>query len=380
MEIVLSKQCFASALARTSSISDRKSSMQILSNVLISTEPNGNVQFAATDLNLSASGVFPADVKQQGEITLPAKTLYDIVRSMPDGMIRLKADGDAVEISCGRSNFKLLGLPADDFPSMPQPGDVEFFEVDPGMLADMIDKTSFSISSDETRPHINGALFQGDGKLLRMVTTDGHRLSKIELKSDQSGFYNFSMVIPNKGIGEIKRMLDDGDDMVLIGSRDGSVFIKRDVEAEKAVDDEPAKKAEFILVSKLIESEFPPYEQVIPKGQDKRIIVSRGKILDALKRVSVVSSDRTLGVKFQLTEGAVEISTDNPSIGEGSEIVDVNYDGEAMEIGFNAKYFIDVLNVLGDEEVVLELAGYLDPAVVKDLDDTFVGVVMPMRI
>jgi len=380
MEIVLSKQCFASALARTSSISDRKSSMQILSNVLISTEPNGNVQFAATDLNLSASGVFPADVKQQGEITLPAKTLYDIVRSMPDGMIRLKVDGDAVEISCGRSNFKLLGLPADDFPSMPQPGDVEFFEVDPGMLADMIDKTSFSISSDETRPHINGALFQGDGKLLRMVTTDGHRLSKIELKSDQSGFYNFSMVIPNKGISEIKRMLDDGDDMVLIGSRDGSVFIKRDVEAEKAVDDEPAKKAEFILVSKLIESEFPPYEQVIPKGQDKRIIVSRGKILDALKRVSVVSSDRTLGVKFQLTEGAVEISTDNPSIGEGSEIVDVNYDGEAMEIGFNAKYFIDVLNVLGDEEVVLELAGYLDPAVVKDLDDTFVGVVMPMRI
>jgi DNA polymerase III subunit beta len=380
MEIVLSKQCFSSALARTSSISDRKSSMQILSNVLISTEPNGNVQFAATDLNLSASGVFPADVKAQGEITLPAKTLYDIVRSMPDGMIRLKADGEAVEISGGRSNFKLLGLPADDFPSMPEPGDVEFFEVDPGMLADMIDKTSFSISSDETRPHINGALFQGDGKVLRMVTTDGHRLSKIELKGDQSGFYNFSMVIPNKGIGEIKRMLDDGDDMVLIGSRDGSVFIKRDVEAEKAVDDEPAKKAEFILVSKLIESEFPPYEQVIPKGQDKRIIVSRGKIFDALKRVSVVSSDRTLGVKFQLTEGSVEISTDNPSIGEGSEIVDVNYDGEAMEIGFNAKYFIDVLNVLGDEEVVLELSGYLDPAVVKDLDDTFVGVVMPMRI
>ncbi|MBN2714964.1 MAG: DNA polymerase III subunit beta [Deltaproteobacteria bacterium] len=380
MEIVLSKQCFSSALARTSSISDRKSSMQILSNVLISTEPNGNVQFAATDLNLSASGVFPADVKKQGEITLPARTLYDIVRSMPDGMISLKVDGDAVEISGGRSNFKLLGLPAEDFPTMPEPKDVEFFEVDPGILADMIDKTSFSISNDETRPHINGALFQGDGKVLRMVTTDGHRLSKIELKVEQSGFYNFSMVIPNKGIGEIKRMLDDGDDMVRIGSRDGSVFIRRDIEAEKAVDDEPAKKAEFMLVSKLIESEFPPYEQVIPQGQDKKIIVSRNEIADALKRVSVVSSDRTLGVKFQLSEGSVEISTDNPSIGEGSEIVDVNYEGEPMEIGFNAKYFIDVLNVLGDEEVIIELSGYLDPAVVKNMDDNFVGVVMPMRI
>ncbi|MBN2528785.1 MAG: DNA polymerase III subunit beta [Deltaproteobacteria bacterium] len=380
MEIVLSKQCFSSALARTSSISDRKSSMQILSNVLISTEPNGNVQFAATDLNLSANGVFPAEVKKQGEITLPARTLYDIVRSMPEGMITLKVDGDAVEVSGGRSNFKLLGLPAEDFPSIPEPGDVEFFEVDPGVLADMIDKTAFSISSDETRPHINGALFQGDGKVLRMVTTDGHRLSKIEIKLEQSGFYNFSMVIPNKGIGEIKRMLDDGDDMVLIGAKDGSVFIKRDVEVEKAMDDEPAKKAEFVLVSKLIESEFPPYEQVIPKGQDKKVIVDRNKLFDALKRVSVVSSDRTLGVKFQLTEGSVEISTDNPSIGEGSEIVDVNYDGEAMEIGFNARYFIDVLNVLGDEEVIIELAGYLDPAVVKDIADTFVGVVMPMRI
>ena len=131
--------------------------MQILSNVLISTEPNGNVQFAATDLNLSASGVFPAQVKEPGEITLPARTLYDIVRSMPEGMITLKVDGEAVEVSSGRSNFKLLGLPAEDFPSIPEPGDVEFFEVDPGVLADMIDKTAFSISSDETRPHINGA-------------------------------------------------------------------------------------------------------------------------------------------------------------------------------------------------------------------------------
>lgn len=380
MEIILSKQCFSSALARTSSISDRKSSMQILSNVLISTEPNGNVQFAATDLNLSASGVFPADVKEPGEITLPARTLYDIVRSMPEGMIKLKVDGEAVEISGGRSNFKLLGLPAEDFPSMPEPTDVEFFEVDPGVLANMIDKTAFSISSDETRPHINGALFQGDGKVLRMVTTDGHRLSKIEFKLEQSGFYNFSMVIPNKGINEIKRLLDDGDNPVLIGSHEGSVFVKRDVEVEKAVDDEPAKKADFILVSKLIESEFPPYDQVIPQGQDKKIIVSRTKLFDALKRVSVVSSDRTLGVKFVLSEGAVEISTDNPSIGEGSEIVDINYNDEAMEIGFNAKYFIDVLNVLDEEEIEIELAGDLDPAVVKDMEGNFVGVVMPMRI
>lgn len=380
MEVTLSKQCMTSALARTSTIADRKSSMQILSNVLISAQGPKQVLFASTDLNMSASGVLPAQITKGGSVTLPAKTLHDIVRSMSDGPITLKAEGETVQITGGRSRFKILGLPAEDYPRLPSVEGVEFFEVDSGFMLKMIERSSFSISSDETRPHINGALFQGDGKVLRMVTTDGHRLSKVEFKTEESNFYNFSMVIPNKGIGEIRRLLDEGDGPVSIGSHDGSLFIRREVEVEKSQEGASAESAEFVLVCKLIEAEFPPYDQVIPKGHDKEVLVSRLPLLEALKRVSVVSSERTLGVKFGITDGTLEISTDNPSVGEGSEMVDVSYEGEEMSIGFNARYFIDVLNVLGDDDVRLELSGSLDPAVITDVKGNYVGVIMPMRI
>jgi DNA polymerase III subunit beta len=243
----------------------------------------------------------------------------------------------------------------------------------------MIEQTSFSISSDETRPHLNGALFQGDGKNLRMVTTDGHRLSKVEFRVDESGFYNFSMIIPNKAINEIKRMVEDEDGTVSLGVKDGSVFLRRMVAIEKENEEEKTT-SELVLVSKLIEEEFPPYDQVIPKSNERSVIVSRQPLLDALRRVTVVSEEKTLGVRLELTEGSMEIDTNNPSVGQGSEQLDVAYDGEKLEIGFNARYFIDVLNVLKDEEIKMELSGPLDPVVVRDPKGLFIGVVMPMRI
>lgn len=380
MEVTLSKQCLTAALARTFAIADRKSSMQILSNVMLAAEGPKQIRVATTDLNLSASGVLPAEIAKGGAITLPAKTLHDIVRSMPDGPVTLRLEGEAVEVTSGRSKFKLLGLPAEDFPRLPDASAVEFFELEAETVAKMIDRTAFSISNDETRPHINGALFHGDGKLLRMVTTDGHRLSKVEFKTEGSGFYNFSMVVPNKGISEIRRLLDEGNGPVAIGAHEGSVFIRREIEVEKGAEGAAPQTAEFVLVSKLIEAEFPPYDQVIPKEQERLVVTSRGALLEALRRVSVVSSERTLGVKFALSEGVLEISTDNPSVGEGSEAVDVSYEGEELEIGFNARYFIDALGVLDDDEIQLELSGTLDPAVIKDADASFIGVIMPMRI
>jgi DNA polymerase-3 subunit beta len=380
MEVKISKQCLASALARTSGIADRKSSLQILSNVLIDANGIDHVRIAATDLNLSASGVFPAEVAEGGALTVPAKTLYDVVRNLPDGPVSIKTTGEQVDIVSGRSSFRLLALPAEDFPVLPEASGAEYFEMDAGLVMRMIEQTAFSISGDETRPHINGALFQGDGKKLRMVTTDGHRLSKVEVQIDESGFYNFAMVVPNKGILEIRRLVEDGEGAISIAVHEGSVFLRREIEVEKAREGIDAVSAELVLVSKLIESEFPPYDQVIPKVNDRTVLIDRGKFLDALRRVSVVSSDRTLGVKFELSEGALEIVTSNPSVGEGKEQLDVAYDGEELGIGFNARYFIDILSVLADDEVKLELSGPLDPVVVKDQTETFVGVVMPMRI
>ncbi|MFO8073766.1 MAG: DNA polymerase III subunit beta [Polyangia bacterium] len=380
MELTLSKQCLTAALSRTASIADRKSSMQILSNVLISAQGPKQAQIAATDLNLSASGVFPAEVISGGAITLPAKTLYAIVRSMPDGPISINVDGENAEINAGRSNFKLIGLPADDFPRLPDTVDAEFFEIEAETVTKMIERTSFSMSSDETRSHLNGALFQGDGKMLRMVTTDGHRLSKVEFKTEESGFYNFSLIVPNKGIGEIRHLLEDGSGSVSIATQESSMLVRREIVVDRGEDGKDDETAEFLFVTKLIDAEFPPYDQVIPKGQDRIVTSDRAALLEALRRVSVVSSDRTLGIKFQLGSGSLEISSDNPSVGKGSEVVDVGYDGEELTIGFNARYFIDVLSVLEDDEIRLELAGSLDPAVVRDSSDSFVGVIMPMRV
>lgn len=380
MEVTLSKQCLSSALSRTAGIADRKSSMQILSNAMIAAEGPKQILVATTDLNISASGVLPAEVIKGGSITLPAKTLHDIVRNLPGGDVTIRVDGDAGVVTSGRSQFKLLGLPAEDFPRLPDVSGVEFFELDAELVVGMIERTAFSISSDETRPHINGALFQGDGKLLRMVTTDGHRLSKVEYKTEESGFYNFSMVVPNKGIIEIKRLLEEGQGPVAIGSYEGSVFVRREVEVEKGSEGASPQMAEFVLVSKLIEAEFPPYDQVIPKSKERSVVVPRLSLLEALRRVSVVSSERTLGVRFQLSEGALEISTDNPSVGEGSEVIDLGYEGDELVIGFNARYFIDVLSVLSDEDVTLELSGNLDPAVIRDETGGYIGVIMPMRI
>jgi DNA polymerase-3 subunit beta len=378
MEIRITKKCLQAALSRTSSIADRKSSMQIISNVLIDAGDEGRVRISATDLNLFATGVFPAEVIETGAITVPAKTIYDVVRNMEDGEITLKTEGDQVRVLSGRTNFQLLVMPAEDFPVIPDLSNVTFFEMDTGLLSRMIEQTSFSISSDETRPHLNGALFQGDGKNLRMVTTDGHRLSKVEFIVDESGFYNFSMIVPNKAIGEIRHLVEDEEGTVSLGVRDGSVFLRRTMDLEKDGDD--GTSSEFVLVSKLIEEEFPPYDQVIPKSNERTVLISRQPLLDALRRVTVVSEEKTLGVKLVLTEGALEIDTNNPSVGQGSEQLDVAYDGEELAIGFNARYFIDVLTVLRDEEIKLELSGALDPVVVRDLGDLFVGVVMPMRI
>jgi DNA polymerase III subunit beta len=377
MEIRITKKCLVAALARTSSIADRKSSMQILSNVLIDASERDQVRISATDLYLFATGTYPAEVVSAGAVTVPAKTIYDVTRNMLDGEITFKTDGDQVIVSGGRSNFQLLVMPPEDFPMVPESANLQFFDIETALLHQMIDQTSFSISTDETRTHLNGALFQGDGKDLRMVTTDGHRLSKVEFKVEDSGFFNFSMVIPNKAISEIKHLVEDDVGSISVAAKDDSIFLRRTIQLDNSSD---PLISEVFLVSKLIEDEFPPYEQVIPKGNDRTAVVSRSGLLDALRRVTVVSEEKTLGVRFELSEGLLEIETNNPSVGQGSEQLDISFEGESVTIGFNAKYFIDILTVLRDDEVKLELSGALDPVVIRDMNDYFIGVVMPMRI
>ena len=377
MELSISKKSFLRGLARTHAVADRKSSMPILSNILLTAEGTGTLALAATDLYLGVSATADAKVKKGGTVAVSARTLFDIVKALPEGEIQWTVgESQAAEIRCGKVRYKIPGMPGEDFPPLPNPGKADFAELDAEVLGELIQHTSYSMSSDDTRPHLAGALFEGDGKLVRMVTTDGHRLSKAEAKLEKGSMLNFSMLVPNKGIAELKRLIedakadkgkDDGTLTVGVATTGGNAFFRR----------------EGILLSvKLADEQFPPYGKVIPQQQQRRMVVGKSQLLEALKRISLVASDKSGGVRLHLEPGLLRITSENPDVGEGSEELEVDYAGDPLVIGFNARYLLDALGSLSSEQVALETSGELDPGVVRPVSETidYIGVIMPMRI
>lgn len=374
MEFIIRQRDFLRGLARTHAVADRKNSMAILSNILLSAEGSGRLRLAATDLYLGVSAVADAEIKKPGSITIAARTLFDIVKAMPDGDIHWTVgENQASTLVQGKIRYTIPGLPGDDFPPLPNPGDAEFVSVDAALVGELIALTSYSMSSDDTRPHLAGTLFEGDGKVLRMVTTDGHRLSKAEIKVD--GGLTYAMLVPHKGINELKRVIDDTKGsraadkppQVEIATAAGNAFFRRD---------------DLLLSVKLADEQFPPYDKVIPQKQTKRVVALRSRLLDALKRISLVASDKSGGVQLHVDSGFLRIQSQNPDVGEGAEEVEVDYAGDPVSIGFNARYLMDALSSLPHDEVALELSGELDPGVIRPVGDgmDFVGVIMPMRI
>jgi DNA polymerase-3 subunit beta len=243
------------------------------------------------------------------------------------------------------------------------------------ILQELIAKTHFSISTDETRAHLNSALFEWDGDIVRMVTTDGHRLSKMEVKVTGRQASE-TMLIPLKAIQELRRLCDDAlSDGVKEGGKDAQLQIT------KSGSSAFFQGAGTTFSVKLVDAQFPPYAQVIPQSSDKKVRVPRAAFADALRAVSIAASERTGGVKLALLKGTMRITSESPESGDGFDEIPIDYDGPAITIGFNAKYFLDVLGALDDEEIILGMSGELDPAVVKPSSDRqFLAVVMPMRI
>ncbi|MGB5811524.1 MAG: DNA polymerase III subunit beta [Polyangiales bacterium] len=378
MELTIEKQEFLRGLARTHGVADRKSSMHILSNVLLTAEGNDKLRLSATDLYLGVTAVVPATIKTSGTIAVAARTLYDIVKNLPDGEVSWTlSDSHAVELKCGKVRYRIPAMPGEDFPPLPNAGDSEFAELDATGLAELIGLTQYSMSHDDTRPHLAGTLFEGDGKVVRMVTTDGHRLSKAERKITGKGpMMNFSMLVPHKGISELKRLLDDlktakgkGDSGATIGiaTAGGNAFFKRE---------------DLALSVKLADEHFPPYNKVIPSKQSRTVIAARGPLVEALRRISLVANDKSGGVQLMIEPGTLRLQSQNPDVGEGSEEVDVDYAGDELRIGFNARYLLDVLGAMPYDEIAIELSGERDPGVLKPVgaDSEFIGVIMPMRI
>ena len=372
MKLSIPKKDLLRALERTHSVADRKSSMPILSNVLLAADGPKTVRLAATDLYLGVTTNVAATIESGGMVAVSARTLFEIVRSLPEGEVSLELDDNhALHLRVGKVHFRVPGAPGSDFPTLPSPGDAKFADLAAEPLGRLIAMTHYSMSNDETRPHLAGALLEGEGKVVRMVTTDGHRLSKAEFKRSGSSLFNFSMLVPAKGIGELRRLVESRgegskDEAIGIATAGGNAFFRRD---------------DVLLSVKLADEQFPPYAKVIPQRTERRVVVNRALLIDAVKRISLMASDRSGALRFAVEPGVLRITSESPEVGEGSEELDVDFAGEGVQAGFNARYLLDVLGALTDDEVAFELGGALDPGVVKPVGKTeFIGVIMPMRI
>ena len=378
MDVILSKRDLLRLFGRTQGVADKKSTMPILSNVLVQAEAGGILRASATDLFMAVTAHVAAEVIKPGTLAIPAKELVERVKAMPDGPVQISAnEGSTAQIKAvgARREFRLRGMPGEDFPALPKPDAKAVAQtIAPATLADLIAKTHFSISTDETRPHLNSALFEWDGDVIRMVTTDGHRLSKHEVAADGGQKANLSLLIPLKGISELRRLCEEaksdktdkeGSPLKLLRGGPNVFFLRDDT----------------TLAIKLVDAQFPPYQQVIPQRTENSVRVGRAALIDVLRAMSVAASERTGSVKLSLTKGTMRVTSENPDSGDAFDELAVDYAGADVTIGFNVRYILDALAALDEDEVKLGISGELDPVVVEPAPDKkFLAIVMPMRI
>jgi DNA polymerase-3 subunit beta len=343
--------------------------------VLLEAKKGNVLHVSATDLDLSVSSEHECEVAREGALAVPAKHLFEIVRSLPEQQVTLKKAGNNyLEVKSGPSEFRIVGLPAEDFPALPKFEKVSFVDVNPAELLAQIDLTSFAASTDETRYNLNGVYFEPQGPVLRMVATDGHRLALSEKPLAGDYALKRGVILPRKGLHELKKLLGEANDAATekpetrLGFAENSAIYRR-----------PG----VVLAMRLIEGMFPDYKQVIPKQGEKIVKVGRQRLLETLRRVSILASDKSHAVKLELSPGLLRVLSQNPDLGDAKEEVPVDYAGEPLKIGFNSRYITDVAAVLKSDDVQLELADDLSPGVLRGAgpeDAGYTAVVMPMRI
>lgn len=366
MDIRVAKNDLLRGLYLAQGIADRRATQPILANVLLRTDGKQKLICAATDLAVAVSVDIQVEAKKEGGITVGAKHLFEIVKGLPGEQVHLKrTESNHCEIKAGSVQFRMVGMADRDFPKLADPREVSYGKIDAPVLREFISKTLFAVSTDETRAHLSGVFWESSDRL-RMVSTDGHRLCKLEREIREAPKLEEGVIVPRKGLLELRRLIEELDGACSVGFGKGHLFVG----TEGAT-----------LSVKLVDAKFPPYDQVVPKDSDKVVTADRVALLDALRRVALVASDRTSGVKVELDKGSLRLSAENPDLGEAHEDMGVGYDGPALGIGFNARYLIEALQEMGAEEVRLELSGELDPALLRPMaTENYLVVVMPMRI
>lgn len=371
MKLTIDRAALLKALGHVQSVVERRNTIPILSNVKLESKP-AELHLSATDMDLEVLEMVGATVTGSGSATVPAHTLYDIVRKLPEGAeVKLDATGgDRLTLLCGRSRFTLSCLPVEDFPLMAG-GDLgHHFRLATASLRSLVDRTRFAISTEETRYYLNGIYVHAaarDGvEVLRAVATDGHRLANVEVPLPEGAAGMPGVIIPRKTVTEVRKLLEDADG---------------DLEIALSATKVRFSVGSAVLTSKLIDGTFPDYERVIPVHNDKTLDVDCGQFEAAIERVSAISSERSRAVKLRLNNGILELTASSPEHGTAQEELEVTYAGEALEIGFNSRYLLDITQNIEGEYVRLNMADAASPTILREVGDaSAIFVLMPMRV
>lgn len=373
MEFIIKKEKILDALTKVQGITGKRTNILITSNVLLSTKGT-MISIRATDLEMAFKSLYKAEVLREGSTAVPSRKVYEIVRAFPGEMVAIKeVENKWIQITNKKIEYNIVGMDPADFPGLPDITGIEFFEIGVNVFKNMINKTIYSVLGDEGRAQLSGICFESitidNVNKIRMVSTDGHRLSKIDyvIEDNESAFRTIKdgVILPKNGIIEVLRILEGGKS-VQIGFKDDNFVVKKDEE---------------VLIIRLIEGEFPDYQMVIPKTGPNEMNVQKEVFLMMLRRLAILSSDKYFGVRFKVNKEELEATTTNPEIGEGKEIISVSYRGKPLEVAFNPRYFIETMTSMESEEVMVRFNDEVNPCTIEGKDDPgFLSVIMPMRV
>lgn len=367
MKFTIAREQLQESLTAVAPSVPAKTTLPVLGNLLVEATKDG-VRLSATDLDVAVTTVVPAEIDSEGGVTLPARKLVEIVRELPNAGVRFSAVGDQrVQIECGRSKFKLLGIPKDEFPRFPPVKFDHPWKVTSGDLQKLIEHVSFAASTEESRPILNGVLWELRPERMRMVATNGHRLARMELPVS-GGKESTDLIVPPKALEQVRRLFDPSEELEVARTDNHLGF----------------QSGQTRVFTRLIEGPYPNYEQVIPRENDKIATVDRQTLTAALRRVGVVASDQTHRVRLTFSGGTLRFSVNTPDLGEAHDEITVSYQGDPLEIGFNASYLLEILKYMPTDEVRLtfkaperaatvEPVGWDDPA-------SYLCLVMPLRL
>lgn len=369
MEIQVIKQPFLKELQLLQGIIERKNTMPILANLMLTADKNG-IELTASDLEVALRIRAEAEVKKPGKATIPAKKLFEIVRTLPDlaALTIRKLDNNWVDIRCGSAHFKLVGLPVEEYPSLPEVEGAKTIALPAAILREAIKRVIFAIAQEDIRYAMNGALFQIEGNRLMMIGTDGHRLSYVANQAESKmSSEKLEVIVSRKALSELQKLLSDAKEEVRFGRFENFLFFQID---------------SHLLLSRNIEAQFPNYEKFISLRNEKVAAFNSADLMRTIQRVAVLSNERSRAVEFSMSEGKATLSSANPEMGEASDTMDIQYDGPQLKIGFNSQYVTEFLSGITAEEIVFELntestAALMKPKGTDQFDYRY--VLMPMR-